>query len=702
MESNQLSEFLFGIYRGEVKVYQNKNKGIFDQVFTDGSYALLPMVTMPFPIDGTDLLQLISEISGNPNNHIRTAVDQLPKFIIQDTLLKDIVTEFFNRSVKQSSWLVESYELQRWFAFFNFSVAFPDDQLILDYLHKLDCDSGEKLADCLFASQPEKYEKFTRNNIDAIISRLKVKTNSISIEAPDDKIQIQYILPDHLVEIANQESVSRINTVRAWLPIFNVYETSAIMLPFPNEFVIQATLINANKRIPSTNLPSPFLINFNRIWNDELSNPFRSVSMYEWQEKYHSLRQAAVSCARSGCNVLELIIKGRIGSGSFDKAVNDWDILSNVFIKQNKTLPQFPADIDNDEFKKALLNPLLKAINDWGSNYLNYINQYAGLLSIDKSETRRLALSNIKSSVFKLLPMQLAFDGILNETYTYFDLKTLKKQETLWYGRLLRTSMYYGDNVSDASFKRFDDVQVQVAAYWREKNEARYQVLLVCLNAFSEITGLQVHQPSEIIEEEFVSRAVFGVVVSEMTDIEQSFELICMGMAMFSVSDLDFVTVVMCKSKSAICGWRFRKDYFDKKRSILEGKDLILAEEDGPMGIQISVEELVTLKDIEYSESSSLPLIRSILEFYQTIWLWKVYNLNANHKSDIDKTWNTEQIGIHSSKLSEILNSFSKTENLDIAKQMESDYQHITDDPDLWTDQLLANQILITLSKVSI
>ena len=688
-----ISELLFGVYRGEVKKYWETHRKVFDSVFEQGSFALLPMLTMPFPTRIEDMLDLISTISQNPQNHIKNAIDVLPAFTFQNTIIKYLVNELHRTVISENAQVVTTYPLLRWFWLLDLRLNFPDDRYILDVYNNLSIDDSVLFADALHSMDASNHESFTRRNSEKIIDFLLVGTNSLSVVQNEEVILIKYILPHSESDKANDQSVFRANAFHAHLPTFKFYETEAMVFPYPNAHAVQTVVMNGYKKMPPEMLPSSFTVSLNRIWNDDLINPYRAVSMFEWQEAVTNFRFAAVSCAKQSCNLLNVIIRGDAGKPVLDKSLNLWDTASDRFIKLNKTLPHFPSSVSSDEVAGNLIKTYIKSIQDWAQSYLIYINQFSGLLKLDDPDTRRLSLINLRSCNSRIRDMQDSYDKIRDLTVSYFDVEHLKDAENVYFTQLQKTSTYYGDNVIHPTFERVGNPGPRIEEYWRAKQDEKWKMIMKCLDSF---TNLPIIRPSSIIEEEFISRLVVGIEFKSLKDAEEQFSTIAMGMGFFDFTDLDFVTVFICIEKKAIFGWRFRSDFFAKARSVLEGAELQINGVDSPLLLAPTAADLASLPGIEYADLGQDFQSDQIFRFYETFWMKNIHLLNGNADSTATQGNTIERYSLELNVMRKSLKD-SIPENL--YSKIDSDLEYITNNPDEFSDQSIVEKAICSLKR---
>lgn len=699
--SSKISDLLFGLYRGEVKLYQKEHRSIYDSVYKNGAYLIFQIATIPFPIEGSDILQAAALASGNKNNHIQKAIKELPRFNIQKTAtLKRLVPELYNEINKENRSLFEIEPLLRWFWLFGLKSEFPDENTLLEYFEILGIQESQNIASALFAMYPEKYRRFASNNMDTIIGKLKVKTNTISINYDENSLYIKYLLPSELASNANSESVSRIEKVHSLLPIFDKYEAKASMFPFPNKFSVKASINAARKRITPVMLPNAFVVKMNREWINELDEPYRSTSIYEWQHKYYDLREAGLLVAENAYIVMEIVLEGRSLNKALNKGLKKWEIASDCFLQLHNSIPLPFKVINDNKLTDDLFNSLLKKVTDWASSFRNYINQYSGLIKLNEPETRRVALVNIRTTVFHLISMQEALDEIANLTYKYFELTAIKNKERFIYNRLLRTSIYYAETVIDTLFTRQLNASSTVARYWKEKHDAIFSSVIQSIANFSTITGLEVYYPSKTIENEYTSEIVFGAECSEDIDIEVDFQLIAEGMLGFCSTEMDSITLFICKNREAKNGLRFTRDTILKMKSILEGSQEELGDYDIPLPIVPDSENLAILSDISYGETVPNENATTLFTFYETLWKRRIYCLENKDITPLDKNWRNSEIEAFDNEILIVLKQCELMQNLKVTQTLKEHYEAILKNPEAYEDDLIVNLLLSNLRRM--
>ncbi|MPR33986.1 hypothetical protein [Salmonirosea aquatica] len=697
---NELSKLLLGIYQGEVNVHHKKHSALCNSVFMNGGYELFAMLTIPFPHKNanSDLLSSLAEWTGNPDNHVLKAVPELPELPIQQTMLRQIVPEIHRYLLQQKVPIGQMGELMNWFALFDLRVSMPEDKEILSCLETYEKEAFYQLGLGLSTICSEMFDDFINRNIDLIIHWLKRNTNTLSIEPDGDRVLIEYLLTEDLTEKANAESVKRIEIIRAWLPMFQAYETNALMFPFPNEEIIAFTKQNAYKILSPEVIFTPFKVSLNCSWRDSLLEPYRADSLYKWQAAHIELREQAFDCARAGYSLLEQILKGNARARSFDKAFQNWERISDTFLDTDKKHPIFPALEVNPSKTGNNLKLLYSSIEDWTSWIRNFYQKFASLLPVDKVDTRHFILMSLRQAEFHLPKMQEAFNLIGKQTLVYFDTTELVKQENYWYGRLRRASEYYGEHVMDSSFKRINEISTTVADYWENRESSRYHKLLASLDRFSSLTGYSIYKPSQLTEEEFTTHAVVGIEGLTRRELENDFERLAFNLVSVGLTDVDFLAVLICKEKKVTSGFQFKRDFFDKAAKLIDGGEEELSPSDFLIPIIPDEDTIKTLPQVTLALPESPSIGKPVGDLYQTLWKLVETVKHSKVKIEADESWKQQQISNYRNQATSYLKEIERGEYADIADITKKTYHDVLANPSDWTGRLLAERLLETLN----
>ncbi len=693
---DDLSMLLLGIYQGEVEIHRQKHRVLCKSVFEKGGYEFFAMSTIPYPHENADPVGVVQQMTDDPDHHLIGAIRELPALLIQQTSIRWLLPVIHKQLLYQQVSLGQMGQLLNWFALFHLQIDLPHDDEILVWLKKHERKTGYDFVLGLGAIQAKGFNDFVNQHREEIIHWLKRKTGALKIESDGDRVQIEYLLTDEKIDRANDKSVEIIDIVHAWLPMFQTYETNALVFPYPNEEITSIVRQDAHKTLSPKAIFNPLIVSLNRSWRDSLLEPYRAESVYGWQLDTITLRKKSLDCARLCYQLMELMLQRKSMERPFKKAVHDWDKCIDAFSSADNTMPIFPfamnALIENEE----ILTQPRKSVRDWISHIRNCYRQFAGLFGIDKPETRRLALLNLRQANVCLPKMQESFSTIAEQTISYFDTTDLEKQEIYWYGRLRRAAIYYGEHVIEWSFEAVSDVAVTIAAHWKSQQTSRYHNLLACLDSFAELTGYTIYKPDGLVDEELVTYAIVGIEGLTANEIEEDFVMFVASLASISLTDVDFLTVVVCKERKAVAGFRFNRSFFEKVAKLLDGKEEDISTSDAPIPIILNADAIKTLPDVIWTEPASHPIGKSITNLYQTLWILIETIERYQVISEVDKEWKEEQINDYRQQAENYLNQITKSQFINVVNRIEPWSIDVLTCPSNWSGKLLAEHLIDT------
>ena len=627
-------------------------------------------------------------------DHLVKAMDELPPFPIKETDLRLFVPLIHQHILPLRKSIEESGQLLRWFELFGLSVVMlPDDQL-LTHLSTIDQELGRDLADALFTAHPEAFRSFVQRQQTEIISRLKVKTQTLTLTVEAERIRAEYILPIESAADAVEESMRRIEAIRSWLPIFEEYESDAIMLPFPNEIILKLPRINAHKILTPDVINSPYLLKLNQIWNDALNKRYMADSLYTWQHQWMNLRQQALHFVRSAEQLLEQSLMHKTGSQAYKVNLKMYAEAGPAFLQADRTLRSFP-EADCPSTRSLHFEAEQKNMREWASCLSAFINQFSEIILNNTPETRRLAMLNLGRAVYHLAAMQQSFAHIQAATYIYEDTTRLTDEETRWYSRLHRTALFYGRHVAEALFSRIENVQSNTLKYWKVRQAYTLQTLYMALDAFTERTGYMVYKPTAIIEEEWNLRAVIGIDRVDLNEWETESVHVLNSFVFLTILDIPFYTIVVCQEGIATFAFRLHKSLLDNIVAEMNGEELPNADPDLPYELPITDEDLAYLPVIMLKEQSTQTQHNSqtIYNLFVCLWQLTEYRNRLAVEKPIEKEW-----WQHISKdLNHQIENYLSALNINIREEAFADIKQFSDqvlmNSSQWTAQNFASQL---------
>lgn len=696
-EAGEWVALLLGIYQGEVGQLVEQHRDRLDEVFQNGGYEFFAISTIPYPHEDASPISLIQQITETTDNPMIRAIRELPALPVEATSLQKIVPLIQKQLRQEQVSVSEMGELLSWFALMNVPVELPDDEELLRFLTDMEPELSFRIGVGLQALQPERFQDFASRHVATICHWLTRKTNSLSIVPEGTRIVITYLLTDDKHKDSNGESVSRIDKVHAWLPQYETYETNALVFPFPNEELTRIISDNAHKTLSPKMIFMPVRVRVNQSWNKILVDPYLADSAYSWQLGQKTIREKALTCVQFSCQLMERVLLRNSKGNSLGKLYSEWRRTAKDLLDFHQAAPLFPFKESESVSAGQAFKDQKQAISSWAFDLRNFVNQLDGLMLLDKPDTRRVALVNVRNAISHLPGMQKAFNEIIEQTHRYFDTHDLEKQELSWYNRLRRTAEFYAKHVTDMAFKPVTDVTATIAEHWRTKQELRFKILNVSLDIFAQLTGYSIYKPNRLLEEGLITEGVVGIEGLSAGDLANDFDWFATSLADVDSTDIDFLNVIFCQDRQATGGFRVNKGFLSKVARYNSGEDVSLDPSDNPYPINVTTDLISVLPEVSWQEPIPHPIGKPVAELYQTIWLFTETKRGMADGSLSEKDWKASQLNLLRREAAEGLRQIKQTTYTSAIQHIEPLYDAVLAQPDQWSGQQLAEHLLGTI-----
>ncbi|MBG6063318.1 hypothetical protein IWX83_003128 [Flavobacterium sp. CG_9.1] len=307
---------LNGVSHAAPQKYWLQNKEKFDQAFNTGGLDLFLMHTIPGKkIDTFDeLLKIMpSQFTENISKQAEL-VKALPEYSFEDSDISILATALLpkiNNSFSSKSSYTGTGQLAKWYNKIGLKLLFPFDiKFLSEALRNMSITETKALFQFMHLSNPIAYKRFIQENKQSVINYLRKSTDSISITEKGNNINIEYIYDTEAGLPSNEESVKRIESVYALLPLYQKYNTKAIILPFPTEQMISIIKSDANKSMSPEYIPDSSESSYSNIWIDTISRNYDENSAFQWQNKILEIRKIAIEWSKSIVRIIESILEG--------------------------------------------------------------------------------------------------------------------------------------------------------------------------------------------------------------------------------------------------------------------------------------------------------------------------------------------------------------------------------------------------------
>lgn len=632
---------LDGIMHGEPQQYWNENKFHFDEAYNAGGIDLFLMTSTPFTELNT--LDEIAQILGDKGSNFKELSDlknrlSTYKFDNSDVIL---FANALNRELKNRKSEVYSYDglgfLAKWFESLElpFTLPFITPQIQISDLIEMNFQEAKELMLFFQINNSSAYKDFTTLYKNIIISYLKVHTDSLTIKEEDNQIYIEYLLFDKDANQANNLSVSRIESVYAFLPFYEKYNTEAIMLPIPSEEIISIVRQNSIKHLNSPIVSISFDAHLNQIWFSTIQKNYQESSAYSWQNNILNIRKTALDWSKNIIRFIDALLEGnntknKISLESLQKnrtQLNNEITLRKKYPKYEKKYVESNKDIPEE-----------KDIDSWIVSLMNINIQIFDIFIPNEKQERNIAVINLKAIVFNLQNMQNAFRKIEEKTIAYFDSEDVCKEEIKYYERLYATVLYYLSQIPLENKIRVLVGRKAVEEWWAVEKNAKLKELQKTLNIVEASSDYKFIYPDRIEETETISYCTFGVMNSSFNNQSEILDLLLALSSLENIS-CDFISVINVVNNVATEGIRFKREYFVALAKNMSGESVSM---DGltPLPIIINENVISTLPGVMLPEISlKKKEIDKEIEILFTLWELSESEKRLNKKSPIEMDW---------------------------------------------------------------
>lgn len=664
-----------GLMHSEPLNYWTLNKEIFDEVYKLGGLEVFIQDTIPF--SNEKIIRNLMKSMGNlPSNlpALAEKIEQLSPFDFTDSdivlFAKTLLNYLKNKTFDSHQGLGF---VSKWYKQLNipFSIDIPLNENQFSQIISLGNFSEiSELCHYFYIQDKPKYLEIASIHRDKLISVLKKETNSLSIEEAGKNINVNYLLTQ-AVDKTSSLSFSRIQTIFEILPIYEKYCSKVLVLPFPDEatfdFIVQDSVKEMSPNTIKTS--DKFQVHLNQIWYKTIYDNYRSPSIFDWQNQAIQLREESLEFVKRTVKYFESVIeRNQAKIASSIKPVTDQRFVIGKLLIIKKNLPSK----SKKHISESLFPEQEKLFNSWCFSLNNVINQFLNIFQPETENSRHVALVNLRETVSNLSEMQDAFDSIANSTNQYFNTDDLKKDELIWYARLIRSTIYYVDEFITGKSQKTTHAKTLLEKWWEDQQFEKLEKVHSIVRQFESHSKYVFHLPNKIEEKGKLKYATIGI---EWRDIENDiddFTEVLVGISKLAMTEVDFFTLVYIKASEAIYGLRIHRDFFQRIKNTLETDQDF--EEKGlgnPTQITLKDTHLQSLDNIRRKNVKIGIDTESYLNMISDIWQLLEYRNRLNKESTIEMEWLTVLEADYTSKIEKHLEIIRSVSSWDAYNEVE-------------------------------
>lgn len=632
-----------GLLHAEPQKYWTQNKEVFDTAFENGGLKLFSIETTPFrEVNALTEFEKILGAKAPGISRLILLKNKLTKFELDESNLiffaKSLNQSLKNRDIKDQK-LEGLGSLIKWIKELKLTVSISigeleDDEYLLRLLDNSPLEEVSEAFSYFYENQKASYRAFVERNKYKIISFLKIKTNSLTIEEIEADISIEYLIDDSDAERVNELSVFRIQTVSSFLPFYERYRTKVLVLPFPNEEINSVIVQNSTKAMPLENIQDTFNVHLNQIWTQTIEDNYRANSFYDWQKFLHELRKENIEFVKRAIRFFEDWLEKK--HNRFKSSARNLDSQAEKLRKLLIANPEAPR-VSSRYYDKDPFVSQYKEISGWLSSVLNVVNQYGLIINPQQQNDRNVAKSNLHDIISKLGNFQIAVDEISKSNHHYFDTHEIINEENDWFPRLLKTVEYF--ILYHKSVKPIGTAK-NVINYWAKRSgEEEIKKLHKIIQDFEKDSYFKFYLPSRILNEGCLRTAIIGVDYIDPEMLEEDTLELFIGLKDLAGMNLDFFTFVNVLNRTAIGGFRANRDFIERvKHTVETGEEFEVLDYGNPIPIIPEPETVEVLGDVRLSRISTDDFNKDFGRVMFNIWKISEYRirLDVNSKAEMD------------------------------------------------------------------
>jgi hypothetical protein len=645
-----------GIFIGMADNHWEENKDLYDEMHERGGIGLSVIDTAPWQerkFTGT----FKNMLKGKSQNiiELENIVSSISKINPVENDLSIFLNLLSEKLSLDSVRLNELSELGKWFLKLKIEPVFLKQIEYAQFLAKINDYEIEELTNiCATLSKANevKYERFINENKELIFSILKVKIDAYLLQENENNIEIEFIIKEE--GKSNEESVRRIKTVEKVFPFYEKYCTKGRIAPLAFYENLEYTAeTDANRGMPKENIYDSFQADLNSSWCLHLQRKYYPKSNFEWQQNWIIMRKASLNFIKNFVRLIESRLEGKNYKTTkiADEVEKYSTIIGAIYRKKNVS---WGGNLKGFE---SLLKDADKEITEWATSLNNTINQTIIFFVPKEDNHQNLAKLNAISACNRLAKMQNAFRGVVEKSYSYFELEELEEKEKYWYDRWKRSLEFYIENQSKLGKINKSEKTI---LKWQIEEEKQFKEAIFNACSYLEIvTGYEIVEPDFVIEDDILKNIVVGIKEFPISQSEEA-TMLFYGLEDFAQLEFDFLTIVFIESDFTSRGIRFSKEAINQIKEGIESDDFDEKSFRNPLLIIPDESMIEPLKGIKLKQVETNQELANQIEIYKKLWEYCLYRKWLNLENDIEKSWFSELETKYQEEVNSLLNEIKQ------------------------------------------
>lgn len=635
-----MTKAIEGAVSVDARCFWEKNKDVFDELYAGKGGLIYASDSVPWqtPIFRgfyENLLKIEDEEKVESAKQVIQYHEFLDNYKYEESNSYFLIKQLFEKLlVNQLNVNLKGLaELSIWFERNQF--LFPllssiNLQLLENNSQILCVEDFGKVLKTVYEKMPELYFEYLNKHRDWLVSYVKTKTDTITIDFREDSVLAEYIADnrDSNLNLSN-ESNCRARTLSLFFPAYDFYEVRCLYPPISLYSFVRNDYDPSYKKLENNRDLEFYNQRSNEIWLEKINENYGYRSLYEWQSFIYEIRSKGVVFIEE-CNAcMGYLLSDNLSKmKKLAKANDERKHQLKVFRDERKksSLPQMFEDVDKE---------LIKGIDTFLSSFDNVLNQW---VPVDE-EKWRLFIINLSNCRRKLKSMQLGFDLVVSNTIRYFDTNGLDKEEIRGYSQFEKTCLFYFEHKD--IFKRISTIKQDIDAWYENTYNKLINDLSEKLLVFQAKSGLEIIAPTSYIEEGNLKTVVIGIQDISFQEFDLSVDVFCYLILELQEIAVDYFVFVFVDQDCIVLqnsGLSISRSFLKELSDSIERGEIYDWKKAGSFPVQITETHLesnpsLKLQDgLDMSKATQLKFI---------VLLWEISEIRKRLKSDvaIEKKW---------------------------------------------------------------
>jgi hypothetical protein len=554
-----INRVIHALFIASESAYFQANKHIFDKAFEMvGRPGITFMAYSAMPASGFNLLEEQNRILGKDHKEIRELYELSRNISVRNDsercekhffeVLLDQLSDINCRILFSDFMQLEIFS--SWCRFYGiktniFENVFAEGDWS-DNIYNSDINQAGGFLASLYNYSPRKYDDLFAKEKENLFSYFKLVSKTVTIQEKSNEIHIEFIAEPEGESDLSQQTMSRINNLRLFFPIYERYCGKAL---YPYDYPTDR-FDPSIKETSKENLYLKSDTRKNSAWLELCEKYYESDSFYLWQRYWYIFRSDLLDTMEYLIRMYEKVYKG---------AKISKDFTNQMTVKANEALSHL-RQIRNLRIAEEA-RVLLRSIEPFATSITNFLTQfYKHDPQNSEQKFSHLMRINLKDSIKAMPEAHKVFRELIKKDDDYFGMYDLDEKEVEKYTHL----EYILDFYFEAIFAQTSHLYKEAQRHKKIVEERFCQSIKKAMKPLQD-NGVRIYYPKgQMIEQHLVSLCI-GFDVTDFSKV--SYRLVQIALHSINITEkYDFLYILpLIQGKSYMnVAYRTNKDNIEK------------------------------------------------------------------------------------------------------------------------------------------